>query len=142
MISVNPLITKVSPACYSLIGTKLEPGEAEIFFNKNKGRSKIISDYDHTDDGKIWIGYEINERTRSGRNFPVSNSIYEILKGKYNVKGMNHEINIRNKTIGKVSNEIFKDKLKIGEEIVFTFDTNKKKVDIEIGERAMKAKYS
>ena len=127
MISVNPLITKVSPACYSLIGTKLEPGEAEIFFNKNKGRSKIISDYDHTDDGKIWIGYEINERTRSGRNFPVSNSIYEILKGKYNVKGMNHEINIRNKTIGKVSNEIFKDKLKIGEEIVFTFDTNKKK---------------
>ena len=50
--------------------------------------------------------------------------------------------NIRNKTIGKVSNEIFKDKLKLGEEIVFTFDTNKKKVDIEIGERAMKAKYN
>ena len=142
MISINPLITKVNPACYSLIGTKLEPGEAEIFFNKNKGRSKIITDYDHTDDGRIWIGYEINERTRSGRNFPVSNSIYEILKGKYNVKGMNHEINIRNKIIGKVSNEIFKNKLKLGEEIVFTFDTNKKKVDIEIGERAMKAKYS
>ena len=58
------------------------------------------------------------------------------------MKGMNHEINIRNKTIGKVSNEIFKDKLKIKKEIVFTFDTNKKKVDIEIGERAMKAKYS
>ena len=55
---------------------------------------------------------------------------------------MNHEINIRNKIIGKVSNEIFKNKLKLGEEIVFTFDTNKKKVDIEIGERAMKAKYS
>ena len=52
------------------------------------------------------------------------------------------EINIRNKIIGKVSNEIFKNKLKLGEEIVFTFDTNKKKVDIEIGERAMKAKYS
>ena len=142
MISINPLITKVNPACYSLIGTKLDPGEAESFFNKNKGRSKIITDYDHTDDGRIWIGYEINERTRSGRNFPVSNSIYEILKGKYNVRGMNHEINIRNKTIGKVSNEIFKDKLKLGEEIVFTFDTNKKKVDIEIGERAMKAKYN
>jgi len=132
----------VNPACYSLIGTKLDPGEAESFFNKNKGRSKIITDYDHTGDGRIWIGYEINERTRSGRNFPVSNSIYEILKGKYNVRGMNHEINIRNKTIGKVSNEIFKDKLKIGEEIVFTFDTNKKKVDIEIGERVMKAKYN
>ena len=42
MISINPLITKVNPACYSLIGTKLDPGEAESFFNKNKGRSKII----------------------------------------------------------------------------------------------------
>ena len=110
---------------------------------KNKGKgAKIISDYDHNDDGSIWVGYEINEKTRSGKNFAVENSLYNIIKGKYNVDGMNHKINIANKSITRVGNEIFQDKLKLGDEIIFTFNLNKSSVQIDIGEKIMQKKYN
>jgi DNA-directed RNA polymerase alpha subunit len=142
-ITNTPVITKVAPACYSLVGTKLDAGEIDSFYKKNKGKgAKIISDYDHNDDGSIWIGYEINERTRSGKNFVVENSLYSIIKGKYNVDGMNHKINIVNKFITRVGNEIFQDKLKLGDEIIFTFNLNRNSVQIDIGEKIMQKKYN
>ena len=143
-ISQNtPVIIKVAPGCYSLVGTKLDTGEIDNFYKKNKGKgAKIISDYDHNDDGSIWVGYEINERTRSGKNFAVENSLYNIIKGKYNVNGMNHKINIANKSITRVGNEIFQDKLKLGDEIIFTFNLNKNSVQIDIGEKIMQKKYN
>jgi len=143
-ISQNtPVIIKVAPGCYSLVGTNFGTGEIDSFYKKNKGKgAKIISDYDHNDDGSIWVGYEINERTRSGKNFAVENSLYNILKGKYIVDGMNHKINIANKSITRIGNEIFQDKLKIGDEIIFTFNLNKNSVQIDIGEKIMQKKYS
>ena len=139
----TPVIIKVAPGCYSLVGTNFDTGEIDNFYKKNKGKgAKIISDYDHNDDGSIWVGYEINERTRSGKNFAVENSLYNIIKGKYNVDGMNHKINIANKLISRVGNEIFQDKLKLGDEIVFTFDLNKNNVDIEMGAKVMQNKYN
>ena len=143
-ISQNtPVIIKVAPGCYSLVGTKLDTGEIDNFYKKNKGKgAKIISDYDHNDDGSIWVGYEINEKTRNGKNFAVENSLYNIIKGKYNVDGMNHKINVANKSITRVGNEIFQDKLKLGDEIIFTFNLNKGNVQIDIGEKIMQKKYN
>ena len=139
----TPVIIKVAPGCYSLVGTKLDPGEIDTFYKKNKGKGhKTITDYDYNDDGSIWVGYEINERTRGGKNFTINNSIYNILKGKYDVNGMNHKINISNKFITRVGNEIFQDRLKLGDEIIFTFNLNKNNVDIEMGENVMKKKYN
>ena len=139
----TPVIIKVAPGCYSLVGTNFDTGEIDNFYKKNKGKgAKIISDYDHNDDGSIWVGYEINERTRSGKNFAVENSLYNIIKGKYNVDGMNHKINIANKSITRVGNEIFQDKLKLGDEIIFTFNLNKSSVQIDIGEKIMQKKYN
>ena len=109
------------------------------FFQFNHRRS----DYDHNADGSIWVGYEINSKTRDRRNFRIENSIYDVLKGDYKVKGMNHKIKINNqKYISKLANDLFKDKIKIGDEIVFTFDINNRKVDIQIGEAIMKNKYN
>ena len=139
----TPVIIKVRPGCYALVGTKFYPGEPDEFYKKNKDKGvKVITDYDHNDDGKIWIGYEINERTRGGKNFSINNSIYEILKGKYNVKGMNHKLNVSNKMIGRIGNKMFKDMLNLGDEIIFTFDLNKKNVEIEVGQKVMQNKYN
>ena len=55
---------------------------------------------------------------------------------------MNHKINIANKSITRVGNEIFQDKLKIGDEIIFTFNLNKSSVQIDIGEKIMQKKYN
>ena len=55
---------------------------------------------------------------------------------------MNHKINIANKSITRVGNEIFQDRLKLGDEIIFTFNLNKNNVDIEMGENVMKKKYN
>ena len=76
-------------------------------------------------------------------NFKIESSIYDILKGDYSVNGMNHKINVNNqKYISRLANEIFKNKLKIGDEIVFTFDVSNRKVDIEIGDNLMRNKYN
>ena len=78
----TPILIKVNPGCYSLVGTKLSPGEQDNFYKKNKGKGeKIISDYDHNDNGSIWIGYEINQKNRDKRNFRVQSSIVDVLKG-------------------------------------------------------------
>ncbi len=143
--SATPVIIKVRPGCYSLVGTKFHPGEKDEFYEKNKNRKgeKIISDYDHNSDGSIWVGYEINSVTRDRLNFKIESSIYDILKGDYSVNGMNHKINVNNqKYISRLANEVFKNKLKIGDEIVFTFDVSNRKVDIEIGDNLMRNKYN
>ena len=141
----TPVIIKVRPRCYALVGTKFYPGEKDEFYEKNKKLKgeKIISDYDHNSDGSIWVGFEINSTTRDRQNFKVESSIYDILRGDYSVKGMNHKINVNNqKYISRLANDIFKDKIKIGDEIIFTFDVNNRKVDIEIGKNLMKNKYN
>ena len=141
----TPVIIKVRPRCYALVGTKFYPGEKDEFYEKNKKLrgEKIISDYDHNSDGSIWVGFEINSTTRNRQNFKVESSIHDILRGDYSVKGMNHKINVNNqKYISRLANNIFKDKIKIGDEIIFTFDVNNRKVDIEIGKNLMKNKYN
>ena len=143
--SNTPVLIKVRPGCYSLVGTEFYPNEKDEFYEKNKNKKgeKIRSDYDHNADGRIWVGYEINSKTRDRRNFRIENSIYDVLKGDYKVEGMNHKIKINNqKYISKLANDLFKDKIKIGDEIIFTFDVNSRKVDIEIGKNLMKNKYN
>ena len=139
----TPILIKVNPGCYSLVGTKLSPGEQDDFYKKNKGKGeKIISDYDHNDNGSIWIGYEINQKTRDKRNFRVQSSIVEILKGDYIYKDINQKIKINDHGyITGIAHKNFKKDIKIGEDIIFTFDTSRRRVNIEIGEDLMKEKY-
>ena len=126
-----------------MVGTKLSPGEQDNFYKKNKGKGeKIISDYDHNDNGSIWIGYEINQKTRDKRNFRVQSSIVEILKGDYIYKDINQKIKINDHGyITGIAHKNFKKDIKIGEDIIFTFDTSRRRVNIEIGEDLMKEKY-
>ena len=140
----TPVIIKVFPGCYSLVGTKLNPGEAEQFYKLNKDKGdKIITEYDYNEDGSIWVGYEINQKTKDKRNFKISNSIFDVLKGNYVVKGKNHEIKInRQKYISKLGNNLIEDKLKTGDDIIFTFDLNNRYVEIEIGQNLMKNKFN
>ena len=143
--SNTPVIIKVRPMCYSLVGTEFYPGEKDEFYQKAKKvkGEKIISDYDHNPDGSIWVYYEINSATRDRKNFRVENSIYDILKGDYTVNGMDHKININNqKCISKLANDKFKNKIKIGDEILFTFNISNRKVDIEIGKNLLSKKYN
>ena len=124
---------------------KFYPGEKDEFYQKAKKvkGEKIISDYDHNPDGSIWVYYEINSATRDRKNFRVENSIYDILKGDYTVNGMDHKININNqKCISKLANDRFKNKIKIGDEILFTFNISNRKVDIEIGKNLLSKKYN
>ena len=73
----------------------------------------------------------------------MENSIYDILKGDYTVNGMDHKININNqKCISKLANDKFKNKIKIGDEILFTFNISNRKVDIEIGKNLLSKKYN
>ena len=140
----TPVIIKVFPGCYSLVGKKLNPGEAEQFYkiNKDKG-DKIISEYDYNEDGSIWVGYEINQKTKDKRNFKISNSIFDVLKGNYIVKGKNHEIKVNNqKYISKLGNNLIEDKLRSGDDIIFTFNLNNRYVEIEIGQNLMKSKFN
>ena len=115
------VLVKVYPGCYSLVGTKLLPGEAEKFYQKNKNKGdKIITEYDYNDDGSIWVGFEINKKTIDKRNFRISNSIYDVLKGNYIVKGQNREIKINEqKYISRLGNNLIKDNLKKGDDIKF-----------------------
>tara|TARA_E500000178_G_C17038381_1_gene764899 strand:- start:7212 stop:10217 length:3006 start_codon:yes stop_codon:yes gene_type:complete len=139
----TPVLIKVNPGCYSLVGTKLSPGEQDDFYKKNKGKGeKIVSDYDHNDDGSIWIGYEFNQKTKDKRNFKVQSSIKDILKGDYMYKDINQKIKINNHGyITGIAHKNFKKDIKIGEDIIFTFDTSKRRVNIEVGEDLMKEKY-
>lgn len=140
----TPVIIKVFPGCYSLVGTKLNPGEAEEFYQANKDKgNKIITEYDYNEDGSIWVGYEINQQTKDKRNFRISNSIFDVLKGNYIVKGKNHQIKInKQKYISRLGNNLIEDKLKNGDDIIFTFNLNNRYVEIEIGQNLMKEKYN
>ena len=139
----TPVISKVYPGCYSLIGTNLYPGEAEKFYQDNKDkREKIITEYDFNQDGSIWVGYEINKQTIDKRNFRISNSIFDVLKGKYVVKGKNHEIEInKQKYISRLGNSLINEKLNYGDDIIFSFNYISRQVEIQIGQNLIKKKF-
>jgi len=140
--SNTPIIIKVAPSCYALVGTNFEANEIDNFFNLNKKKNKIKTntEYDYNNDGTIWIGYEINKKNRPGKNFIVPTSLYDIIKGEYKVVNTDYNITVKNKLISRISNEKLKDKL-LGEEIMFTFNKNKKIVEITSGKDLMKNKY-
>lgn len=139
----TPIIIKVAPSCYALIGTEFEAGEIDTYYNLNKVKNKIEKnfDYDYGENNTIWVGYEINKKNRDGRNFSVPKSLYEIIKGEYKVVGLNHAIKISNGYINRVSNEKLKNMIVLNEEIMFTFNLNKKIVSISKGKDLMKEKY-
>ena len=65
------------------------------------------------------------------------------LKGNYIVKGKNHEIKVNNqKYISKLGNNLIEDKLRSGDDIIFTFNLNNRYVEIEIGQNLMKSKFN
>jgi len=139
----TPIIIKVAPSCYALVGTEFEAGEIDIYYNLNKVKNKIEKnfDYDYGENNTIWVGYEINRKNRDGRNFSVPKSLFEIIKGKYKVVGLDHTIQISNGYIYRVSNEKLKNMIVLGQEIIFTFNINKKTVTILNGKNLMKEKY-
>jgi len=139
--SLTPILIKVAPQSYCLVGTQLATGEIDDFVEKiRKKRTETVTDYDYNDDRSIWIAYEINNTNRHGKNFNIFSSLTNILKGKWDVVGMNHKINI-NGIIQRVANEKFKDQLIVGNEIMFTFYLNTRKVEIVSGKNLMMEKY-
>ena len=139
----TPIIIKVAPSCYALVGTEFQAGEIDIYYNLNKVKNKIENnfDYDYGENNTIWVGYEINKKNRDGRNFSVPKSLFEIIKGKCKVVGLDHKIQISNGYIYRVSNEKLKNMIVLGQEIIFTFNINKKTVTILNGKNLMKEKY-
>ena len=139
----TPIIIKVAPSCYALVGTEFEAGEIDIYYNLNKVKNKIEKnfDYDYGENNTIWVGYEINKKNRDGRSFSLPKSLYEIIKGEYKVVGLDHTIKISNGYIYRVSNEKLKNMIVLNEEIMFTFNINKKIVSISNGKDLMKEKY-
>lgn len=139
----TPIIIKVAPSCYAMIGTEFEAGEIDTYYNLNKVKNKIEKnfDYDYGENNTIWVGYEINKKNRDGRSFSLPKSLYEIIKGEYKVVGLDHTIKISNGYIYRVSNEKLKNMIVLNEEIMFTFNINKKIVSISNGKDLMKEKY-
>ncbi|MDA7806530.1 hypothetical protein N8963_04535, partial [Candidatus Pelagibacter sp.] len=139
----TPIIIKVAPSCYALVGTKFETGEIDSYYSLNKVKNKIEKnfDYDYGENNTIWVGYEINKKNRDGRNFLVPKSLYEIIKGEYKVVGLDHSIKVSNSIISRVSNEKLKNMIVLGQEIIFTFNISKKTVTISSGKDLMKEKY-
>ena len=77
------------------------------------------------------------------KQYRISNSIFDVLKGNYIVKGKNHQIKInKQKYISRLGNNLIEDKLKNGDDIIFTFNLNNRYVEIEIGQNLMKEKYN
>jgi len=139
--SLTPVLIKVAPQSYCLVGSTFNTGEIDDFVTKiRRKKTETVTDYDYNKDGSIWLAYEINNTNRHGKNFHIFSSLSNILKGKWDVVGMNHKINI-NGIIQRVGNEKFKDKLIIGNEIMFTFNINKRKVEIVSGKNLMMQKY-
>ena len=140
----TPIIIKVAPSCYCLVGTFFVPGEIDHYYDliRKQNKSSTNTDYDYGDDQTIWIGYEINKKNRDGRNFSVPKSLYENIKGEYKVIGIDHTINVMNHSINRVSNEKLKDRMVLGQEIMFTFNKGKKVVEISNGIGLMKNKYN
>ena len=125
-----------------MVGTTFKTGEIDDFVAKIiRKKTETITDYDYSEDRtSIWIAYEINNTNRHGKNFNIFSSLTNILKGKWDVVGMNHKINI-NGIIQRVANEKFKDQLIVGNEIMFTFYLNKRKVEIVSGKNLIMEKY-
>ena len=140
--SLTPILIKVAPQSYCLVGTQLATGEIDDFVKKiKKRRIETVTDYDYNKDGSIWIAYEINNINRHGKNFKIPASLENLTKGEWKVIGMNHKINIARGYIARVGNEKLKDKLIVGNEIMFTFYLNKRKVEIVSGKNLMMEKY-
>lgn len=130
---VTPIILKLAPQTFCLVGTEITTDEIDEFekrFNK-KDRKNVEAEYDYIDENKIKVTYEINLKNKSGNRFIIPRTLKAHLYGDFSIKNSVDKITINKRIINGIVFDKFKDLLIIKDKIDFIFDLIKKEVVIE-----------
>jgi DNA-directed RNA polymerase alpha subunit len=134
MISwVSPIILKLAPQTFCLVGTDItadEINEFESRFNSIQRRA-TRAEYDYLNEKKIIVSYKITLKNKNGNRFLIPNNLRTNLYGDFYVKNINTKISIKKNLIKGPILSKFKDLLVINNKINFIFDLTNKEVVIE-----------
>jgi len=78
----SPLITRFARGVYGLVGSHLEPGEAEQLTPKAK-YARVLVDYGWTQDGSIWLGYQLSEYSLLSGILSIPSAMTRFTKGDF-----------------------------------------------------------
>ncbi len=84
-LSNSPLLAKYAPLVYGIRGLKIMPGKIEDLKKDHKPK-KVLKDYGWTEDGKIWIAYEISDSILRMGNVSIPTSMKPYIEDNYSLK--------------------------------------------------------
>lgn len=134
MISwVSPIILKLAPQTFCLVGTDVTADEINEFESKFNSiqRRTTRAEYDYLNEKKIIVSYKITLKNKNGNRFLIPNNLRTNLYGDFYVKNINTKISIKKNLIKGPILSKFKDLLVINNKINFIFDLANKEVVIE-----------
>lgn len=131
-IGNSPIITRVAPATYSLIGTTFFAGEIDEFVEKNKKKINTTIEYDYLNNDEILIKYPMNSLFINGRNFRIPTTLRKIITNEnYSIANSSKQLIIKKGYISGLVNNLYKHFFKENYYINFKFNFNTKVVVIE-----------
>jgi len=81
----SPIITKYAYSVYGLRGTRVSPGLIESMTPKRR-KTRVLSDYGWTKDGKIWLAYRLSKSMISSGALSVPAAMKSFLQGEFTIK--------------------------------------------------------
>jgi hypothetical protein len=84
-LSNSPIIQRFARCVYGLRGTEVSPGQAESFVIKLR-KTRVLSDYGWTQDGKIFLSYTLSSGTLANGIVSVPTGMKQHLSGAYELR--------------------------------------------------------
>lgn len=85
-IACSPVITQCGHSVYGLLGTKITADEVKSMLAERRAErapTRVLHDYGHTDDGRVWLSYRLSKAASTYAVITVPAALKQVIQGKY-----------------------------------------------------------
>lgn len=85
-LGYSPIITRYAREVYGFPGAEVEPGFIESLIPAHRRRSRVLSDYGWTTDGRPWISYKLSEGAINSGVVSVPSAMKDVTQGAFAIR--------------------------------------------------------
>ena len=82
-LGYSPIVTRYGIGVYGLPGTDISPGGVEALIINKRRPTRVLIDYGWTENGRVWLGYNLSEGMISNGVFSVPSGMVRFLEGEF-----------------------------------------------------------
>ena len=142
IVMCSPVIAQYGRSIYGLLGQKIDQKTVEELANRKAGPpNRVLKAFGETDDGKVFLAYELSKAAISGGVITVPAALKRLLRGKYTLRtdqGHNVGTLVTRKGCGwGLGPALRGGDAKQGDHMLLLFDRPKRQAHIRVGDETI-----